>query len=461
MSTSWTKPARRVVALRSSPGSTPGAAHRRHRQGRGAALVRRPDDEDGIATEVDLLEQPAEELVGPAQCVRAQRVTLVGRREGAVRVGAHEVGRLDQHDRLWLPQVGERRLDLGVVELLPERRPFVGFEEVGAHPAALHDTGAVHERAHGGTPVDGRVALGLDPVTVGDDSPRRAGVAQRVAERAGLGVEREVGVGVLDVGDGELDELAPGRGAGPAAEHLAREVGRESLVDAEALAVGAPVADRPGAGTDRHVAVADEAAPALEPDRGGPGRQVGDAGPGEEPVEVGQVGVLHVGPRHHREREDQDPVDLPGGAHGLARIRPARHTDDRRGHRDRDEEGRGQASHGPVLILDAGPWAVADRAVTAAGGDGCSKRDCGPGMARRRCSSGRRRGRFPRLTEPEVARSHHGLRRGHPGERGHHRPRGRGVPGGGSGADRPRPARRRPRLLPRDRVARPPRSSRR
>ena len=64
-STVWTKPGRRVVPEDSSPGSTPGACTPTDGQvGAVAARVGRHHDHR-VAFQVDLLEQPTEELVGP------------------------------------------------------------------------------------------------------------------------------------------------------------------------------------------------------------------------------------------------------------------------------------------------------------------------------------------------------------------------------------------------------------
>ena len=55
--------------------------------------------------------------------------------------------------------------------------------------------------------------------------------------------------------------------------------------------------------------------------------------------------------------------------------------------------------------------------------------------------------RFPRLTEPRMPRARHGVRRRHPHQRGHDRPRRPGVRGGRPRAGRRRSPRRRGRLL--------------
>ena len=189
----FTKPSWLVRRRPSSPGSTPGCAHRARRVN--AVLVRvggvGPTTRTASRCGSTSLEQPTDELVGVAQRVRARSLTPARpTRSASASVGPHEVGALDQHDRASVHDVVE-----GVEHRSGSSRTPKGARRSGCSrsrstcpPGTLPVAG--HERGHRGPPVRRHPLLGrarVAAVTVGDHRPRDARGRQLVAEEADLG----------------------------------------------------------------------------------------------------------------------------------------------------------------------------------------------------------------------------------------------------------------------------------
>ena len=73
--------------------------HRGDRERGGLPIRRGPEHDDGVAFEVDLLEQPTEELVSTTERVASDLGASIRRGDVLVGVRPNEVGRLDEHDR--------------------------------------------------------------------------------------------------------------------------------------------------------------------------------------------------------------------------------------------------------------------------------------------------------------------------------------------------------------------------
>ena len=137
-STMLTKPSLRVVVERKSPRPNPGARTDDRRERRAFRGRRRSHHDDRVALRVDVVEQPADELVGVAQRVGPQALALLVGREAAGQVGPHEIGPLHQHDRPIGPRLAEGIEHLVGIEADAERRAAVGLQQVAVDPPSRH-----------------------------------------------------------------------------------------------------------------------------------------------------------------------------------------------------------------------------------------------------------------------------------------------------------------------------------
>jgi hypothetical protein len=250
--------------------------------------------------------------------VGEHRVAPIARHHLAVDPRAHEVGRLDQHDRLGTPHVREcagHRVD---VEAHPEGRIRVVLEQCLAHLPRGHRALRIHEPRDGVAPEPLRQFVGgvaglrvgrewqLEAVGIGDDRALVPRAFERVAERTHLGFE----VGVLVRGDdlrqAEVHEAAPSVDARATRKRLTRGARAHVLVDLERGAVVG--------GVRRHCLVARAQRRVAAREVGTDARrahgEVGNRGVVEESVEVRDVvTVVEVGPRELGQRDDEDAVD--------------------------------------------------------------------------------------------------------------------------------------------------------
>src|SRR5262245_51886823 len=311
--------------------------------------MHRPDDHDGVALGVDLTQQPTDERVGALERLGEEMVTLHRRGEDAVGVLAHQIGRLDEHDRARLPDVAERAQHGFVVVSQAERRVRVLEEQLGPERAGRHLSVRSHQPRDGLPPVvpPEWELLGVVPVAVGDHRSGPVAAGELVAKGADLGVEQLLPVLVDDAGDPEVHEAAVGITPRPALEGLTGGDVAERLVDTEALAVGVRLRpDRPRTGPEGHVAVGGRR---LAVDR--PRREAADGGRVEQPDQVRKLVLagLDVLPRHGGERDDEHPPRLR-----LGRTRPGTvgHADQGERHRQHREEAEGdRAPHASTSAL--------------------------------------------------------------------------------------------------------------
>ena len=85
------------------PGLEAGRPHRRDGEHSADRRRGRAHHHDRVARRVDPLQQRAYQCVGRPQRALEDHLALAGRHQVDVRVGPHEVGRLDEHDRARIP----------------------------------------------------------------------------------------------------------------------------------------------------------------------------------------------------------------------------------------------------------------------------------------------------------------------------------------------------------------------
>ena len=269
----------------------------------------RAHDEHGVALQVDPTQQHRNQVIGPAQRVGSHGRPRLGGLTRGGRVGTHDVGTLDEHDRSVGPDLVEGAPHGIGREPHAERRGGVAPQEVGVHSTGLHHTGRVHERGRGLAVIrrrhDRLDQLGRIEVGVGDHRARETLFDQRAGQHADLSLPATGRVRGANACDPEVHDPSADRVAGPAAERLGGGSVAQGCVDPECLAcVQRPRADRLVPGAERGV-TADK----IGAQRRCTGGEVGEGALSEQLGEVRREICVDVAPSHARERDDQDPAD--------------------------------------------------------------------------------------------------------------------------------------------------------
>ena len=288
-------------------------------------------------------------MVGATDRVAPQPRIPGGVREGRVPIGADEVGGLDDAHRPVRPPVEEGTFDGAVVVAHAVRRRGVVAEQLPADGPARHPAEAAHERADGRAEVDRRRrrgGVGLRAVAVRHHRAAVARVRELVAQRAGVGLVEQVGVGAVDACDAEVDQTVPGGCAGPLPVGGGRVAVPEPLRGRQPLAVGRLVARSTGPGADGDVRRAELGGLSI-----GAGGEVGDGGRIQEAREVRCVTAVEVAPGQRRHRDDENPVRARRRGRGRRRRQHDRGREHEHGGRADDERRRraGRAC-GPVRM---------------------------------------------------------------------------------------------------------------
>ena len=111
------------------PGLDAGRPHRRDGEHPADRRRGRSHHHDRVARRIDPFQQRAHQCVGRPQRVLEDLFALAGRHQVEVRVGAHEIGRFDEHDRARIPHRVER-VDHSIdIESTTERGTCVVLEQ--------------------------------------------------------------------------------------------------------------------------------------------------------------------------------------------------------------------------------------------------------------------------------------------------------------------------------------------
>ncbi len=267
----------------------------------------RSHHDDRVALRVDVVEQPADEVVGVAQHACPQALALLVGRETAGQLGPHEVGPLHQHDRPIGPRLTEGIEHLVGIEPDAERRTAVDLQQATVDPPSRHLAVVGHQRRDRAATVRRHALLGrarVAAVAVGDHRPGDARPGELVTEVPDLGAV-ELAVVLLDhVVDRHVHQAAARREAGARREDTPGAVAPEVFVDTEALARGLLHGGGTRSRAERHV-VAPDRARAVD----AVGHETTDRRCREQAVEVGQVDALQIRPLDVREREDEHRRD--------------------------------------------------------------------------------------------------------------------------------------------------------
>ena len=331
MSITYTKPLRRLVAERSSSGSTPGARMPDDREARAAPRRRRTHDEHRVVRRVDVGEHAADQLVGAVERGLLLDAGLVVGEELGVEVGAQQVGPLDQHDAAGAPRVRRRR---GRRRRCPcaHRRARADRVRAARRPPRRRGRGRrspssalTAARWNSGS---GSSTTGCAPSPLAMTARGTRCLASVVTERADRRVVEAVGVLLHQGVDAQVHEAA-GRGhAGALPVDVARGALAVGLAGLEGLR--GERRDRRGAapGTQRGVPAGDGALAA-----GGARDHVGDGRLRQQLLEVRVVPRLDVGPRRRRQRDHQHALHRGGTRWRRRRSRVTRRRDDEDGER--------------------------------------------------------------------------------------------------------------------------------